>query len=151
MAVWPCKHSLQEQTGMLSSCLPMWSLYCEKFGKKILSDAHTISDSSQTKMHALESAQKNSSIGVGWRFAVSDSSITLCLVHGNIAFLPPTCNPACKCNLLSASQCGFCLACALKTELEQCQFLFPSCVVFARPIGTKSSKICTDTILNTVR
>lgn len=60
-------------------------------------------------------------------------------------FRPPACNPACECNPLPERWCGLCLVCASETELGQHQFLLPSWTSFAKQIGTKSSKACTDT------
>lgn len=80
----------------------------------------------------------------------SDSSTARCLVHRNIAPLPPTCNPASEHSLPSESQRGLCLLRA-QTELEERQFLLPRCVGFARQMGTKSSKACTATARKAAR
>lgn len=80
----------------------------------------------------------------------SDSSTAWCLVHRNIAPLPPTCSPASEHSLPSESQRGLCLLRA-QTELEERQFLLPRRVGFARQIGTKSSKACTATALKAAR
>lgn len=53
-------------------------------------------------------------------------------------FLPPTCNPASKCNPPSEHWCGLCLVCASETELEPHQFQLPSWKDFARQTGTKN-------------